>query len=259
MLTDAHAHLDKYEKDELAVVLASLEEHRILTVSVAVDPDSFIAAEEIAADSDLVVATFGIHPWQAPEWVGRLDAVAELIERSPMIGEVGLDHRFVEEVDRYDAQRSVFGHLLERAAEQDKVVNLHCSGAEAETAAMLRTYGNDRVIVHWYAGPLDVLAGMIADGHLFTVGVEVLTSDHIREVAALLPDAQLLTETDNPGGHRWLTGEVGMPEHLQLVVEELARVREVVPEEIVATVQANLARLVADDPHLGAWGDQLRP
>lgn len=88
MLIDAHTHLDKYG-DELTEVLGSLEERRILTVSMAVDPASFVVAESIAARSDLVVASFGVHPWEAPAWVGRLDEVQGLIERSPMVGEVG--------------------------------------------------------------------------------------------------------------------------------------------------------------------------
>lgn len=257
MLIDAHTHLDKYG-DELEEVLGSLEERRILTVNVAVDPESFAVAESIAARSDLVVASFGVHPWEAPAWVGRLDEVERLIERSPMVGEVGLDHRFVEDADQYDAQREVFRHFLVRAVEQEKVINLHCSGAEAETLSMLSEHGNERVIVHWYSGPLDVLAEMIAAGFVFTVGVEVLVSDHIRQVAKLIPDDKLLTETDNPGGHRWLTGEVGMPEHLERVIEEIARVRGRTGEEIEAMVEDNLSRLVSDDPHLSDWASPLR-
>lgn len=257
VLIDAHTHLDKYGA-ELADVLDSLEDRRILTVSVAVDPASFAVAESIAARTDLVVASFGVHPWEAPAWVGRLDEVQGLIERSPMVGEVGLDHRFVKDADQYDAQQEVFRHFLVRAVEQEKVVNLHCSGAEAETLAMLREHGNERVIVHWYSGPLDVLSEMIAVGFLFTVGVEVLVSDHIRQVARIIPDDKLLTETDNPGGHRWLTGEVGMPEHLGRVVEEVGRVRGRTGEEIEAMVEDNLTRLVSDDPHLSDWAGPLR-
>lgn len=258
MLIDAHTHLDMYDLAELPGVLAGLEERSVLTLTVSVDPDSYRIAKTIAAGSELVVATFGIHPWQAPEWVDRLGEVEGLIAETPIIGEVGLDHRFVEDPDEYHPQRLVFAHFLTRAAQQAKIVNLHCSGAEAETLEMLRAHGCDRAIVHWYSGPLDVLADMISHGLMFSVGVEVLTSDHIRAVAAMIPAAQLLTETDNPGGHRWLTGEVGMPSHLELVVEELARVRGVGRVEIESTVHANVMGLLGDDPRLAEWAGQLR-
>lgn len=258
MLIDAHTHLDKYSDDELAEVLSTIERKRILTCSVAVDPESFLTAEAIAARSELAVAGFGIHPWQASDWVDRLDEVEDMILRSSIIGEVGLDRRFVDDRDRWDAQVVVLSHFLQRATEQRKLVNLHCAGAEKETVAMLREHECERVIIHWYSGPLDVLREMINDGYMFTVGVEALHSEHIRQVADLVPDDQLLTETDNPGGLRWLTGEVGMPGHLDLVIGELARIRGVSPAVIETTVHANLARLVSNDPNLMSWSAQLR-
>lgn len=252
MLVDAHSHLDKYADDDLSAVLAALEEQRILTFSVSVDPPSFVAAEAIADCSDRVVATFGVHPWQAPEWVDRLDELDPLIERSPMIGEIGLDHRFVEDAGLYGAQRTVFCHFLERAGQQGKVVNVHCAGAENETLELLTDFGCPRGIIHWYSGPLDVLERMITAGYLFTVGVEVLVSDHIRRVAERIPAEQLLTETDNPGGLRWLTGEMGMPEHLTEVVAEIARLKDASAEWVESTVHDNMRRLISDVPSLRA-------
>lgn len=253
MLIDVHSHLDKYQDDEVGAVLASLEELRILTVSVAVDPESFVRAETIAASSELVVAAFGVHPWEAPAWVDRLDEVDGLIVRSPMVGEIGLDHRFVEDSSLYAAQETVFRHFVEQAVEQNKVVNVHCSGAEADTFEVLSEHGCERVIIHWYSGPLDMLEAMISAGYLFTVGVEVLVSDHIREVARRLPVDQLLTETDNPGGHRWLTGELGLPALLGDVVAEVERVKGLSPGSVESAVAANMKRLLGDDLPLQEW------
>lgn len=258
MLIDAHTHLDKYEDGDIPAVLASLEEERILTVSVAVDPGSFQAAERIAARSDLVLASFGVHPWQAPEWADRLDEVDGLIARSPMVGEIGLDHRFVDDSSLYALQEVVFRHFVKRAVEWDKIVNVHCSGAEGETLEVLNAYGCERVIVHWYSGPLEQLEAMIAAGHLFTVGVEIFASDHIREVARRIPSGQLLTETDNPGGHRWLTGELGMPLLLVEVVRELGRVKGMSPDSVRMAVRENLVRLIGDDPDLQDWIGQTQ-
>jgi TatD DNase family protein len=258
VLIDAHTHLDKYGDDDMPAVLACLEQERILTVSVAVDPESFHAAERIAARSDLALATFGVHPWQAPEWADRLEEVDGLVERSPMVGEIGLDHRFVDNRSLYGLQHMVFCHLVKRAVEQDKIVNVHCSGAEADTFEALNAYGCERVIIHWYSGPLEELEAMIAAGYLLTVGVEVLSSDHIREVARRIPADQLLTETDNPGGHRWLTGELGMPPLLGDVVGELGRVKGMSPGSVESVVQENMVRLIGDDPALQEWIGQIQ-
>ncbi|HSJ27558.1 MAG TPA: TatD family hydrolase [Acidimicrobiia bacterium] len=253
MLIDAHAHLDKYDPTELDLVLDEIDRRRIGTISVSIDPASFVAAESIAARSELVLATFGIHPSEAPAWVDRLDDIDELMDRSPMIGEVGLDHRFVVDTARHGSQRIVFDRMVDRAVTSGKVLNVHCAGAEAEALATLLGREASRVIVHWYHGPDHPLEGMIAAGYMLTVSVEVLYSERVRRIAARIPDHLLLTETDNPGGQRWLTGDVGMPDRLDAVLEELARLRGVIPESIESLVHANLKRLFAGDTHVDGW------
>lgn len=211
MYIDAHAHLDKYGDDELARVLETIESHEILTFSVSVDVGSFLRTEAIAARSPLIVPAFGIQPEDAPESVDSFEEIEDLVERSPFIGEIGLDHRFVTDEAAYGPQREVFSRFLTLAREQDKLVNVHTAGAEQDTADMLHSHRIERAIIHWYSGPLDVLQQLVAGGFMFTVGPEVLHSDHIREVARAIPAHQLLTETDNPGGLRWLTGDPGYP------------------------------------------------
>ena len=58
---------------------------------------------------------------------------------------------------------------------------------------------------------------------------------------------RLLTETDNPGGIKWLTGKPGMPLVINDVVRELAKVKNTTPETIIKTVDSNFAQLVESD------------
>lgn len=253
VLIDAHTHLDKYGDDEVEEALAAVERHRILTFTVADDPAAFVRAEAIAARSDLVMAGFGIHPSVAQGYADTMDEAFKIATRSPFIGEVGLDYRFVTDEALYAPQRQMFATFLDLARGQDKLVNVHCAGAEQDTIDMLRSHLIERAIIHWYSGPLDVLAQFVAAGYMLTVGVEVMHSSHIRDVARAIPLDQLLTETDNPGGLRWLTGDVGQPQIINDIVSELATVRGVHPENLVATIYSNLVRLVGDDPVLGPW------
>jgi TatD DNase family protein len=250
MYVDAHAHLDRYG-DDLGEVLAEIERDRIFTVSVSMDPPSYRRNVEIAAACELVLPTFGVHPWNAPAYAGRLGELREPTAQSPMLGEIGLDHRFVDDASVYPAQREVFEFFLQAAAEQRKMVNLHTSGAEEEVVALLKRYDVRRVIVHWYSGPLDVFDELVTWGAYFTVGVEVLHSEHIRDIARRLPPERLLTETDNPGGPKWLTGTPGMPSLIKDVVAELARLRGVVVDDVARAVEANVAGLLDNDPWFG--------
>lgn len=245
MLIDAHAHLDQY--DAIAPILSEIQEHQILTISNSMNPDDYQRNLEIAKASELVIPTFGVHPWEAPEYAGRLDDFVDEIASSPMIGECGLDYFFVEDESKYSAQRKVFGYLLSAARNQKKVVTVHTKGAEEDVLEMLETEGVKRAIIHWYSGPLRLLERYLSLGCYFTIGVEVLKSDEIRRLARGLPLERLLTETDNPGGYRWLTGTAGTPRVISDVVKTLAEIRGLTSEEMVTLVGTNLKTLLASD------------
>jgi TatD DNase family protein len=249
MLVDAHIHIDRYE-DDLPVALHEIEEHSILTIANSMDPDSYARTLKISGGSRFIIPTFGVHPWNAPEYVGRLDELEPLIARSPMLGEIGLDRRFVEDTSTYPAQQEIFEFFLEAAANDEKIVNLHTAGAEETVADLLDRHGISRVIVHWYSGPVETFERLVERGAFFTVGVEVRSSEHIRTLAKRIPTQLLLTETDNPGGERWLSGHPGMPGLIRNVVAELAAIRETSETEIIETVKRNLARLIDGDSRL---------
>jgi TatD DNase family protein len=249
---DAHAHLDRYGAT-LKAAMDQIVERQIFTVANAMDIPSYQQGREIGTTSDWVLPTFGVHPKNAGRYAGNLGALRPFIDASPAIGEIGLDFYWVKEAALYPAQRKVFEYFMAAAREQNKIINLHTKGAEKEIFDRLEHYGLQRAIVHWYSGPLDVLRAMIDAGLYFTVGVELLFSDHIREVARTIPLRQLITETDNPGGLKWLSGRTGMPADLQRVVAALADLKAVAPEFIKETVHKNFLRLVSNDPWLEKW------
>jgi len=251
MLIDAHVHLDRYGS-LLDDALNEIERERIFTVATAMDVPSYLELREIGKRSPWVLPTFGIHPRRAAEYADRLAALGRYIEMSPAIGEVGLDFHWVRDPSTYPKQRRVLEFFIAAAAEQNKFVNLHTKAGEVEILELLRKYEVRRAIVHWYSGPMDVLQAMIDYGCYFTIGVEVLFSDYIRQIAKAVPDHLLLTETDNPGALKWLkkNDEIGMPVAIRDVVGALAELRRTTREGIEALVVANFSRLIADDARL---------
>ncbi len=173
MLIDAHAHLDHYG-DELESVLMEITQHGIFTISNSMDPSSYRRNLEIAEQCRLVLPTFGIHPRRAPEYADRLKELRAAAEQSPILGEIGLDHYWVEDRSQYQAQQKVLEFFLKVAKEQNKIVNLHTKGAERNILEMLVHHDIQRAIVHWYSGPLEILRAMVDRGCTFTVGVELL-------------------------------------------------------------------------------------
>lgn len=190
-------------------------------------------------------------------YAGRLQDLSAAIEASPMIGEIGLDHYFVENAAAFPDQRQVFEYFLGAAREQNKIVSLHTKGAERKVLELLDRYNIPRVIVHWYSGPMDVLRELVARGAYFTIGIEVLYSKHIQAIAGEIPAERLLTETDNPGGPKEFIGGPGMPVLVKDVVRRVAEAKETTVEAIVQLVQTNLIELIRDDPWLADIRDKL--
>lgn len=248
MLIDAHVHLDKYG-DLLDDALREIDEQRIFTVATAMDVPSYLELQKIGERSDLVLPTFGIHPRRAAEYADRLREVGRYIEMSPAIGEIGLDFHWVKDTNTYPAQRKVLEYFIAAAAEQNKFVNLHTKAGEKEILNLLEKHDLKRAIIHWYSGPMDILRAMIDYGCYFTIGVEVLYSDYIKEIAKTIPNHLLLTETDNPGALRWLkkTDEFGMPTVIKDVINALAPLRHSTPGQIESLIDANFCRLIAND------------
>jgi len=249
MLIDAHVHLDKYG-NLLDDALREIEQQNIFTVATAMDAPSYNELKLIARRSQHVLPIFGVHPRRAPQYASRLGELSPLIEFSPAIGEIGLDFHWEKDKSNYPAQRKVLEYFFAAAREQNKFVNLHTKGGEKEILELLDKYDISRAIIHWYSGPMDVFHAMAQSGCYFTVGVEVLYSDRIKAIARAIPDHLLLTETDNPGGLRWLQGEPGMPRALEKVVGALAELREATPQRIEQLVYTNFIRLIANDPWL---------
>lgn len=249
MYVDAHTHLDHYDEAQLTKAIAEIEQHSILTFAVAVDVPSYQRQQEIARQSELIVPCFGIHPWRAAEYADHLEGLQPLIDATPMIGEIGLDFHWVEDTTTYPKQRQVFEFFLQEAAAQDKVVNLHTKGAEAEIVSLLAHYQIKRPLIHWYSGPLDVFYQLVALDCYFTIGVELTHSPLLQQLACEIPLNRLLTETDGPGGLAWLTGEIGMPHHIPELVQHIATLREMEPSAVVQTIWNNAQRLLAVDNH----------
>jgi TatD DNase family protein len=252
VLLDCHAHLDHFEGADLERALEQIAERRILTIGVSMDPQGYERSLQIASQSPFVVPALGVHPWNAPRHAGDLPRLEDLVAEAPMIGEIGLDHHFVDDPALYHDQLWVFEYFLAKAAEQNKTVNVHTKGAEADVVAAMRRFRPPRVIVHWYSGPIAQLDELVESGAFFTVGVEIMSSDEIRRVAREIPADRLLTETDAPGAGRWLSGVAGMPADLEGVVDTLAAGRGLGRRTLESLVRDNFLRLVDDDPHLGA-------
>ncbi len=91
---------------------------------------------------------------------------------------------------------------------------------------------------------------MVSLGAYFTIGVEILFSDHIKNIAREIPLERLLTETDNPLVKLSLPDALGLPRNIIDVISELAAVKNTTVEQMTDLIQGNFLRMFEDDPDL---------
>jgi TatD DNase family protein len=224
MLVDAHAHIDWYT-DALPAALEQIERHRILTMAVAMDVPAYLRTKQIAESCPYIIPTFGIHPWEAGRYADGLHELDAYLEETPVIGEAGLDFRYVKDADLYPGQITVFEYQCAWAQRLSKAMNLHTRGAEKEVLEMIRRYRVVTPIIHWYGGPVDLIEAYLAEGCYFTVGVDVLNPRIEHSIAEILPVDRMLLETDNPDGYLWQAKEIGMPDLLLTILAKVAAIK----------------------------------
>jgi len=256
MLIDAHSHLDRYLLfrefgRSIDPVLRQIEEQKILTISNSMDLTSYKMNCRIAKKSKYVIPAFGIHPWNAYRYVEKAESIEKLIDNTEIVGEIGLDSYYVKDKSRYPAQRKIFSLFLSKSV--NKIVSVHTKGAERETLDLLRKFGNEKVVIHWFSGDLMVLREMIKEGYYFSIVPEVKSSEHIREIVKNIPLKQLLTETDNPGGPASYLGEKGMPILIRIVIE-VAKIKDKTPKQMERIVKDNFVRLASSSANIDFSG-----
>ncbi len=245
MLIDVHSHLNMYSYkrfgSDLDTVLQQIENNKIITITTSLNITSFNDNKKIAKKSPYIFPAFGIHPLSAYKFVDKQDILKKFIAENNIIGEIGLDYLFEKNKNRHPLQRELFSFFLSQT--KDKILSVHTFGAEEDSLTLLKHYGNNRVIIHWYSGNLSTLKKMIDEGYCFSISAEVLYSDHIKKIVATIPLKQILSETDNPGGLAYLTKKKGMPVLIKDIIRGIAEVKKKDSREMEQIIQDNFTRL----------------
>ncbi len=84
------------------------------------------------------------------------------------MGEIGLD--YWDKAARKDEgvrerQREIYTEQLQMAKEQDLPTSVHGRGSWQNALDLAVAHGPERIIFHWYSGPLDVLDSLLDRGY----------------------------------------------------------------------------------------------
>jgi TatD DNase family protein len=244
---DSHTHLDLCEPPdaELVAVADAAGVRRILTVGI--DGASCRAALAAAEAFPQVYAAVGRHPNAAKGFddadLADLAALAAH-ERCVAIGETGLDF-YREGAPRADQERA-FAAQIALARETGKPLVIHTRAAERETLEQLAAEAAQlSVVMHCFSMP-EQLGECLERGYAisFAGNVTYRSAAELAGAARLVPDEQLLVETDAPylppqavRKHR------NQPAFVAHTAAFLAELRGVDVDRLGETVERNAARV----------------
>lgn len=245
-LTDTHAHMCSKSFDpDLEEVLARCREAGVQTV-IAVSENLADVEKNLALAQKypLLKPAAGLYPEFANEKAA--DRMVAFIRthhtKLAAIGEVGLDFRLAEENEKKELQKNVFGMFIELSKELDLPLNVHSRSAGRQAVEMLLERDARKVQLHAFDARYGSAIPAVEAGFFFSIPPSVVRSRQKQKLVKLLPLSCLLAETDSPvlGPEPGARNE---PANLPLVIEAIAGIKGLDPEEVKQAVIENTARL----------------
>ena len=240
VLVDTHCHLDLFP--DPASLIRTVERAQVYTIAVTNTPSVFTHLERMVEGCRYVRPAIGLHPELAAERAGELPLLKKLLVRTRYVGEVGLDYVSAGPADRV-TQRRILTAVVEWCdMAGGKVVTAHSRRAAEDTIEAFGDSFRGTWILHWYSGSARTQDRALSRGAYFSVNPAMARSDKGQALIRRIPPERVLTETDGPFVR--VGNDPARPHHVWAVVEVLARLWDMEPDEAAATIHSNFARIL---------------
>ena len=240
-ITDAHAHIPGSEEARERIDCG------IITMASAGTPaeaQSIIELCRLPGAENVLIPTFGLHPWHSAEW--SVQEMIPYMETGRVVGEIGMDSIWCDVPLKH--QQEVFEKQLLFAFERKKPVVLHTKDQERQIAELIRQYKN-RYLVHWYSADHDLERYLDLDC-FFSIGPDVIWNPVVQEVARNVREDRILVETDGMEAVRWAFEEGRRTGKLDSEIEFPVSVKKSLTQTLEKT-----AKIRGYEP--GAMGEQI--
>lgn len=253
MIFDTHCHLnheDLYKRiDEVIENAKKVGVEYFLVVGY--DKKSSLLAAKIAKKYEFCYAAVGFHPTEIDDVSDEdFNEVMDLLEDEKVValGEIGLDYYWVEDLSQREKQKHFFIRQIEEANKRNKPISIHNRNSVEDCLSILKEHTPKcGGIMHCYSGSVESMHEFMKCGMYISLGgpVTFKNAKTPKEVAKVVPLDHLLVETDSPylAPHP-LRGSENEPKNIVLVVEEIARLKEMDIKVIEDATTENAFRLL---------------
>ena len=250
MIFDSHAHYDSQQfNEDREELLLSMKENGVGTIlNSGASWDSVTEVVELAHKYPFVYAAVGMHPDEVGDLnEERFEYLKSQCQKEKVVavGEIGLDYYWDNE--SHDVQKKWFIRQLELARELDLPVIIHSRDAAADTLEIMKEYGQGlRGVIHCFSYSIELAREYVKMGFHIGIGgvVTFKNGRKLKEIAAEIPLDRILLETDCP----YLApvpfrGKRNCSIYISYVAEEIANLKVISCEEVVAQTEKNAKKL----------------
>lgn len=255
MIIDTHAHYDDeaFNPDRDALLNSMAENGIEKVVNVCASISELYRTVELMEKYPFVYGAVGVHPDDAPQMTqDTLDEIRRLSRMDKMvaIGEIGLDYYWHKEEHEHEIQKKMFRAQMEIAREAQMPFMIHSREAAKDTLDIVKDcmkggmYGG---IIHCFSYAKEMAREYLDMGLYLGIGgvVTFKNAKKLKEVVEYAPLAQIVLETDSP----YLSpepnrGKRNDSRNLVYVAREIARIKGVTEDEVIAVTEGNAERLL---------------
>lgn len=259
MIFDTHAHYDDeaFNEDREAVIKSLAAAGVETVVNIGASMASSETTLELTRNYPFIYGTAGVHPSETAELDEEKFQRLKEIVREPKIvavGEIGLDYYW--EKPAHDIQKNWFERQLELAREVNLPVVIHSREAAKDTLEIMKAAkaGDMGGVIHCFSYGKDMAKEYLDMGFFLGIG-GVLTfknAKKLREVVEYAPMAQLVLETDSPYmAPEPNRGKRNTSANLPYVVNMMAEIKGLSPEDVIAATEKNARRLYRMEHYAG--------
>ena len=252
MVFDSHCHLNDpvlYQNiDEIIENAKKTGVKKFLVIGY--DKDSSVLAVKIANKYPECYASIGIHPTEIDHTSeDDYEKTMKLVSNPKVvaIGEIGLDYHWVKEPEKREIQKEWFIRQIEFANDHHLPISIHNRESNEDCLKILKEHTPKYSgVMHCYSGSVEMLDDILNLGMYISLGgpVTFTNAKTPKAVAEEVPLEKLLVETDcpylTPHPHR---GEKNEPKYICLVVEEIARLKDISKKHVEQVTYENACRL----------------
>lgn len=251
MIFDTHAHYDDVQFDEdREQLLGSMGENGVGTI---VNVGSTLTSNQmvcrLAEKYPYVYGAVGVHPTETEQLdEEKFKWLSKLLEKDKIValGEIGLDYHY----DRPEPQiqKLWFERQMELARQKNKPVIIHSRDGAKDTLDMMKALQAQEIggVIHCFSYSVEMAREFLKMGYFLGIGgvITFPNGKKLREVVKYMPVEQLVIETDCPYlSPSPLRGERNSSLNLPYIIEQIAEIKNISPEDVEAITKENARRL----------------